>query len=295
MSMSPAHFGFLVMINLVWAIAIVAVDFGMRELPPFLFLLLRFIIISAMLLPFLKIHRGRMFDVVVISITAGGIQFGFFYGAIYLSDNVSAVVMAAQLGVPFTTLLGFLFLQEQVGWQRWAGMALAFVGVSVIAFDPGVFTAFVGILLGICAACFGAVGSIFMRRISGVTPFQLQAWIALISWPPLILLTLIFEDHIWQALTNATWMGWSAVAFTAIVSNLFAHAGMFFLLQRYEVSTIAPLTLMSPIMTIAMSVPILGDQLTMQMIIGIAITLVGVLVVTIRRPAEAVREVEVSH
>lgn len=295
MSMSPAHFIFLVMINLVWAFAIIAVEFGMRELSPFLFLLLRFLIISALLVPFLKFHRGRMFDIAVIAVTAGGIQFGFFYGAIYISHNIPAVVMAAQLGVPFTTLLGFVFLQEKVGWQRWLGMALAFFGVCILVFDPDVFGSILGIALGTCAACFGAVGSIFMRRIQGVKPFELQAWIALISWPPLLMLTFTFETGLWESITNATWIGWTAVAFTAIVSNMFAHAGMFFLLQRYEVSTIAPLTLMAPIMTIALSVPILGDVLTWQILLGGAICLSGVLIVTLRRPAEAVRDVEVTH
>jgi O-acetylserine/cysteine efflux transporter len=131
--------------------------------------------------------------------------------------------------------------------------------------------------------------------VKNIKPFEMQAWIVMISWPPLLLLSLLVEDDIPTIIANVTWVGWGAVAFAALVSNLFAHAGMFFLLQRYEVSFIAPLTLMAPIFTIFLSVAFLGDALTPRLIAGAVITTLGVLIITLRRPAEAVRVEEVTH
>jgi O-acetylserine/cysteine efflux transporter len=188
-----------------------------------------------------------------------------------------------------------VFLQESVGWRRWAGMLLAFSGVMYISFDPDAFTYLTGMLFGVMAAVSGSVASIFMRLVKDIKPFEMQAWIVMISWPPLLFLSLTVEQDIPTILANVTWVGWGAVAFAALVSNLFAHAGMFFLLQRYEVSFIAPLTLMAPIFTIILSVAFLGDAFTLRMFIGAAVTTLGVLIITLRRPAEAVRVEEVSH
>ncbi len=295
MSMRPAHFLFLVLINLVFAIAIVTVKFGFEEIPPILFTALRFLLLAVVLVPFLDIHKGQMREIFIIGLGAGGLQFALFYGGIYVTDNVSAVVIASELGVPFSTLLGMVFLSEDVGWRRWLGMLLAFGGVMFITFDPEVFTFLNGMIFGMMAAVSGSVASIFMRLVKDVKPFEMQAWIVMISWPPLLLLALVVEDDIPGILANVTWVGWGAVAFAALVSNLFAHAGMFFLIQRYEVSLIAPLTLMAPIMTIILSVAFLGDVLTPRMIVGAVITILGVLIITLRRPVEAVRVEEVTH
>jgi O-acetylserine/cysteine efflux transporter len=293
--MRPAHFLFLVLINLVFALAIITVKFGFEEIPPILFTTLRFLLLSVILIPFLDIHPGQMKQIVIIALGAGGFQFALFYGGIYVTGNVSAVVIASELGIPFSTFLGMVFLQESVGWRRWAGMLLAFSGVMYISFDPDAFTYLTGMLFGVMAAVSGSVASIFMRLVKDIKPFEMQAWIVMISWPPLLFLSLTVEQDIPTILANVTWVGWGAVAFAALVSNLFAHAGMFFLLQRYEVSFIAPLTLMAPIFTIILSVAFLGDAFTLRMFIGAAVTTLGVLIITLRRPAEAVRVEEVSH
>jgi len=293
--MRPAHFLFLMTINLVFALAVVTVKVGFQEIPPILFTTLRFLLLAVILVPFLDIHRGQMREVLIIALGAGGFQFALFYGGIYVTGNVSAVVIAAELGVPISTVLGMVFLQEHVGWKRWAGMLLAFAGVMVITFDPTAFTYLNGMLFGIAAATAGSVASIFMRLVKDIKPFEMQAWIVMISWPPLLLLSLLVEHDIPGVLAHVTWVGWGAVLFAALVSNLFAHAGMFFLLQRYEVSLIAPLTLVAPIITIALSVAFLGDVLTWRMIVGAIVTTAGVLIITLRTPAQAVRVEEVTH
>jgi len=293
--MRPAHFLFLVLINLVFALAIITVKFGFEEIPPILFTTLRFLLLSVILIPFLDIHRGQMRYIFIIALGAGGLQFALFYGGIYVTENVSAVVIASELGIPFSTVLGMVFLHEDVGWRRWAGMLLAFGGVMVITFDPAAFSYLDGMIFGAMAAVSGSIASIFMRLVKDIKPFEMQAWIVMISWPPLLILSLTVEQDIPTILANVTWVGWGAVAFAALVSNLFAHAGMFYLLQRYEVSFIAPLTLMAPIFTIILSVAFLGDAFTLRMFIGAAVTTIGVLIITLRRPAEAVRVEEVSH
>jgi O-acetylserine/cysteine efflux transporter len=68
------------------------------------------------------------------------------------------------------------------------------------------------------------------------------------------------------------------------MSSLVAHAGFYWMLQRYEVSKISPLTTLSPLFTVAFAILILGEPLTLQFAAGAAVTLLGVWIITLREP-----------
>ena len=59
---------------------------------------------------------------------------------------------------------------------------------------------------------------------------------------------------------------------------------MYYLLQRYDVSVTAPLTLMAPIFGIMSGVLFWGDSLGIRFWIGGTITLLGVLIIGLRKP-----------
>lgn len=281
--MAPSHIALILVITLIWGFNFVAGKAGVNEIPPILFTGLRFLLLSVMLVPFLRIHRGQMWPIFVISMTMGGVHFALFYGGLAAADDVSTVAIAVQLGVPFSTIMSILFLNEKVYWRRWSGIALSFLGVMVIGFDPKVFSYIDGLLLVVAAAFVGSIAMIFMRRLEDVPVFELQAWIALLSWPLLFLFSAVMEQGQVEAIKSASWLGWSGVLYTAIGASLIGHAGMYYLLQRYEVTQTAPLTLLAPIWGVVFSVLLLGDTLTERMLIGAVVTLVGVGIVSIRQ------------
>ncbi len=290
--MEPKHFAFMVLITFVWALALVSVSVGMQDIPPMLFTFLRFILLGAILLPLLRWHEGQMRDILLVSLGGGGVQFGLFYTGIYVAEDLSSVAIASQLGVPFATLLSMFILGEAVGWRRWIGMLLAFTGVMVISFDPRVLGYIDGMLFGVAAALVGAFSMIAMRRLQNIGTFQLQAWIAMMSWPLLLPITLMVEGNPVPYLVEASWAAWGALIFAALVSNLVAHAGMYTIIRRYEVSKVSPLTLMTPVFTILLGVTLLDDVLTPRMVLGGVITLIGVLIISLRRPDETVQAQE---
>lgn len=98
----------------------------------------------------------------------------------------------------------------------------------------------------------------------------------------LLLLSLTFEGGQMAAVRNATWSGWSALFFTTMMSSLIAHTAWYYLVSRYPVTSLSPLTLLSPLFGIFFGVTLLDDQLTLRMLAGGAVTLVGVLIVVVR-------------
>ena len=280
--MTPLHLAFMMLINLIWGFALVAAKVSLGHFPPMMFTALRFALIVVVLFPFLRLHEGRMKQVMIIALCAGPLGFGFFFAGVALS-NPSVVAVVGQLGVPFATIMSVVFLKEQVHWRRWLGISLSFAGVMVISFDPTVFRFIIGILCIVASALVGSVSTIFQRQIKRVGVFELQAWIAAAAAPVMALGSLVFEHGQLELLTSATMLQWSGVFYTAFASSLIGHAGIYYLLQRYEVTQTAPLTLLSPIFTVIFSVALLGDVMTTRMIVGMSIALSGVLIVSLRQ------------
>jgi O-acetylserine/cysteine efflux transporter len=61
-----------------------------------------------------------------------------------------------------------------------------------------------------------------------------------------------------------------------------AHTGWYYLISRYPVTSLSPVTLLSPLFGMLFGVTLLNDQLTPRMLVGAVITLVGVLIVVTR-------------
>jgi O-acetylserine/cysteine efflux transporter len=279
--MAPQHLILMLLICTIWGFNFVAAKVGVSEIPPLLFVGLRFAVLLLLLFPFLRIAPGRMRDVVVIALFNGAIHFGLmFIGVALTAASVMAVIV--QLNVPFATVLSVVMLGEVVKWRRWAGIALTFLGVVIVSFDPHVFDSLTGIFFGAAAALSGAVAAIYMRRLTNVGVFQLQSWTAAITAPSLLLASLVFETGQLDAVANAGWIAWGALLFTALGASLIGHNGYYYLLQRYEVSLIAPLSLLSPILGVVFGIWILGEPMTTRIALGAAIAFAGVGILAIR-------------
>lgn len=280
--MAPRHILLVLVIAVIWGSNFVVAKIGMAEVPPFLFTGLRFAFLAVILLPFLKIHKGRMRTVVQIGVLAGGLHFAFFFGGLAISSaSVSAITV--QLNAPFATIMSVLFLKEQVGWRRWTGIGMAFAGVTLIGFDPVAFEYLPGMALIALSAVLFAVSNIFMKRLKDVGVLELQSWTAVLSFPILAVFTLVFESGQIEALSNASPAAWAAVIYTALLASLVGHGGVYYLFQRYDVSLVSPMLLAAPLVGVMSGVLVLHEPLTTRIIVGGLAVLAGVGVIAIRQ------------
>ena len=278
------------LINLIWGLNVVVAKYGVGQIPPILFTFLRFAIVAAVLLPVLRIHRGQMPAVIFVAVTTGGIHFALTYTGLALAADVSSVAIAMQLGIPFATVLSMLFLGEKIRFWRWLGLSMAFGGILLISFDPQVFAHRSALALVILGSLFGASGLLVAKKLTGVGVFELQSWIAMISWPLLLGLSLAFEPGQFAILLRADLTVWGAVLYTALAASVLAHSGMYYLIQRYELSLVMPTFLLATVFAVIFGVTLMGDQLTPRMIAGGSCTLLGVLLILkrqVRKPRAA--------
>jgi len=278
----PRDLALLLGINLIWGVNLVVSKIGLAQIPSILFTLLRFLILAVVLLPWLRVQRGQMSALAVAAIFTGALQFALYFWGLGISTNVAAVAIASQLSVPIATLLSVALLGELVHWRRWSGIGLCFAGILVMGFDPRVAAQWQSLCLVIGGAFVGCVGLIAIKKLHGFRPLELQAWIAWLSLPVLLVLSIEFERPDVSALAHVSWGAWAALAFTALAASLVAHTGYFYLVQRYPVTSVAPVTALSPVFSVLLSVMFLGETLSLRLIVGGVITLAGVVIITLR-------------
>jgi O-acetylserine/cysteine efflux transporter len=281
-SLAGRDLALLIGMNLIWGLNLIASKIGVGEFPPIFFTAMRFGSLALFLVPMLKIHRGQMTNLFAAAMLSGPAAFALLFAGIFLAEDAATVAVATQMSVPFATLMSVLFLGERIHWRRIMGIVLAFAGIVVISFDPRVFAYWEGLALVVCSSFVSSLGLIFLKRLRGIQPLEVQSWIALAGGSILLVLSLGLESGQMTAVRNATWAGWGALFFTTIMSSLVAHTAWFYLVGRYPVTSLSPLTLLSPLFGIFFGVTLLHDQLTPRMLLGGAVTLIGVLIVVLR-------------
>jgi len=280
---SPVHLLFALAINFIWGFNFIAVAAAVDSLPPVLSNAMRFAIVLIALAPFLRRVRGQMGALLAIAFIMGVMHFAMMFTAMAVAIDIAPLAIAAQTNIPFATLLAVLILGERIGLWRTAGIAVAFIGVVVMGLEPKGFGQINALALMLFAALAYGVAAILMRRLRGASPMTVQAWTAAAAVPGSLLLSAGLESGQIAALTNAPWQAYAGIAYAGIAASILGHGGMYYLIQRYPVSVVAPYFLLAPIFAVISAVLVLGERLELQELVGGALTLAGVLLITLRQ------------
>jgi O-acetylserine/cysteine efflux transporter len=280
--MKPMHLLLIMLVNLAWGFNIVPTKLALEHIPPITATFVRSAMVAVLLAPTLRWIPGQMAPIFGYSMIGGALMFTLGNAGFANADNVSALAVAGQLGVPFSLILAIIFLGERIRFIRTIGILLAFAGVALLSFDPNIFDERLALLLTVGSSFCYAVGTIFLRRLRGVPPLGLQAWLAVFCLVATFVFSLIMEPGAIAALPRTDISAFGYILLSAITASIIGHTGLTYLLQRYPIMVISPLTLLAPLLAVFFSVALLGNLLTPQLIIGGLITLAGVGIITIR-------------
>ena len=275
--------GLLLVICIVWAVNFLTSAYALQEFPPLLFTGLRMALLAALLWPFLRRPvPGQWPRLLGISLGLGVVHFGLSFWALKLAGDLSSVAIVMQSYVPMSALLAWWLLGERFAWRTGLAIAVSFAGVLVLGFDPLVLDRPASLLLMLCSAAFLALATVMMRGLQGQTPWSQQGWLALISVGPLLALSFVIEGPLPQTLVGGTWIGWSGVAYSALVSSLLGHGLYYVLVQRHPVAQVTPWLLLAPVLAVALGVLVWGDRPGATLWLGGAMVLGGVLAIALQ-------------
>lgn len=280
--MKLPHLLLILLIDMIWAVNIVAVKVAVTAVPPLMAVTLRYVIVLAVCLPWLRWLPGRMVAVAGTGVIAGAVFMGTAALGFAVAENVSALAIAGQAGVPFSLILAVIFYRERIRWVRIGGIVLAFAGVATLAFDPHIIDERLGLILTLIAALAWAAGNLLFRRLQGVFVLTIHAWLAAVSIPLLAAASLVFEPGALATVGEVPWHVWGWLTYSAVGASLIGHGGMTWLFQRYPVSTVAPLTLPTPLLSVIVATVVFDTPVTPAMIGGGLVTLAGIAIITLR-------------
>ena len=271
----------LVMIaNFAWGFNYIAGKIGADHFQPLFFTALRFLFLLILMLPWLRPAPGYMKPLLRVAFLLGVVHFGMIFIGLHAGGNIASVAITTQLYVPFSAILAALFLKERISRLQLSAIILSLSGVIVIGFDPEVFNHLDAILWVTGAAFAMAVATILMRQCPGLGVFKLQAWIAVVATPSLLLLSLIFESDHRQILTEAVLIDFWSPLYSAIGASIVGHGIVYILLGRYPVSIVTPLLLLAPILASVFGIFFFNDEIGWRLVVGGTLTLLGILLIS---------------
>lgn len=264
----------------IWAFNIIVIKLGVEDLPPLLVTVLRFMLVAVLVVPFTRISRQQLPWILLLAVTFGGLHFPLLFLGLQQSEAGTGALLV-QMGTPFATLLAAMFLKEKLGPRRVVGLILAFGGVVVLAGGPSLPPPAATALL-LASAFFWAVSTMIIKLAPPIAPLTMTGWISLFAIPLVALGSWIFEDDQWLALHQASWAGWGAVVYTAVMSSIAAYGLWYWLLQKHPVSRVVPLTLLMPVFAVILGVWLLDDPLGINKVAGGVMVVAGLAVINIR-------------
>ncbi len=271
--------------NFAWGFNFIAGKIGAGKFQPLFFTSIRFLFLLIIMLPWLKPAHGHMKPLLRVSFLLGVVHFGMVFIGLNAGGNIASIAITTQLYVPFSAILATLFLRERISFIRIVAIAIALLGVMVIGFDPTVFNHLDAILWVSGAAFAMAVATILMRQCPNLGVFRLQAWIAAVALPSLLLLSIIFESGHVQLIRHIHLSDLWSPLYSAVAASVVGHGIVYYLLGRYPVSSVTPLLLLAPILASIFGVFCFGDELGWKLIVGGGMTLLGILLVSINPDA----------
>ncbi|WP_235042477.1 DMT family transporter [Vreelandella profundi] len=264
----------------IWALNIIVIKVGVAELPPLLITTIRFMLVAALLVPFYPVARAQLPFLLLLSVTFGSLHFALlFIGLEHAEAGTGALLV--QMGTPFATLLAVVFLKERLGPKRIVGLLLSFAGIAVIAGGPTLPSPLPLTIL-LLSALGWAVSQLLIKRGPPIAPLALAGWVALFAVPQVALGSWLFESGQWQAVKQASWVGWGAIIYTAVMSSIVAYGIWYALLRRHPINRVIPMTLLTPVFAVGLGALLMGDSLGMHKLIGGGLVVSGIALIVIK-------------
>jgi O-acetylserine/cysteine efflux transporter len=269
-----------VAIMAVWGSNFVVIRIGLDHLPPLLLATLRFVLVFFPAALFIKPPSVPWRNLAAYGLLIGGGQFGLLFIAMNGHITPALASLVVQMQVFFTIVLAAVLSGERVRPFQIAALSIAAAGLALIMRHTDATTTPLGLGLVLVAAMSWAGGNIVVRATPQVDMLAYVIWASPFSVVPLLAASFALEG--WPAIENgllhidATTC--AVVLWQAAANTLFGYAAWGWLLSRYPVASIAPMSLLVPVFGIAASVLWLGEPLQAWKVGATALVLLGLIV-----------------
>ena len=272
------------LLSALWGVSFVAIQVGLREMPPLLFAALRYDLAGLVMLAVAvgttthwHPRTGREW---LATGVAGGFLIAVHHALLYLGQqHVSGAVAAVVLSlVPVLTALfaAVALPNERFDAPQYGGVILGFAGVvAIVAPTSGTLAvgSTIGVGLVLLSAAAFAFGSVALRPLSTDLPLRsMQAWGMLIGSGLLHVVSALRGEPVAIPLTPTS-LG--ALAYLSLGSGVAAYLLYFDLLDRIGPSELNLVSYLQPVVATLVSWAFLGELIDSSTLAGLLAIFVG--------------------
>ena len=277
----------------VWGSTWLAIKIGLADLPPLRFAGLRMALACVLVAPFAWTawRRGARPDAAETRAVAwnGFLQIGVQYACIFTAEQWIDSGVAALLFATFPIWVGvfahYLLPDEPLTGRTLASAALGLAGVGVIEANAlaRVFSAetrplLAGGVLMLVASLVAAYANVLTKKhLHGVAPVHNVFGQTVVGSVMLLALAAAFERG---AAVRWTPSSAGALVYLALFGTALPFAGLFWLIKHVPMAVIGTIPVVDTVIAVVLGNLVLGEQLSLRLLVGGVLILVAVLLVT---------------
>ena len=257
-----------IIVIVVWGLNFVVMKWGLATLSPLLLCALRFAAASLPFLLFVRPPKNLSWGLLAAYGLVQGVgQFGLLFTGMKLGMPAGMASVVLQTQAFITMLLAAAFLHEKPQRWQWLGLLIALAGLLLIGAAHGEGASdmtLIGFVLTVGAAAMWAGSNLLTRMAAkqgSYEPVSFIVWTSVFPMLPLLLLSLWVDgaDSVASQLQSIGWNELGVIAYLAFLSTLLGYGLWTRLLQRYAASTVAPLSLLVPVIGLLSAMLLLGE------------------------------------
>ncbi|WP_403023007.1 EamA family transporter [Salinibacterium sp. GXW1014] len=268
------------LVALILGLNFVVIDWGMEDVPPLLFVAIRFVVVLLPAIFFVRRPHVPWRFIVGVGLFMSLGQFALLYSSMHLGMPPGLAALVLQAQVVFTMLIAAGALREIPRPAQLAGALIGSLGLAVVAFGRDAQVPLLAFLLCIGAALSWGVGNVISRASGAKGGLSLTVWSAVVVPVPLFALSLLIEgpQEVATALSGLGIEAILATLYTAVIASLVAYGIFNSLLSRQPAASVVPWILLVPVVGIVAAWLLLGEVPNTAELLGGALMLAGLLV-----------------
>jgi O-acetylserine/cysteine efflux transporter len=210
-------------------------------------------------------------------------QFSFLFIGMKVGITPGLASLLLQIQVFFTIALAMILFKEKLHIIQGVGALLAAAGVAVVWHHSRGEISLAGFAFVIGAALFWSIGNAISKTINKNEIIPLVIWGSFVAWPPLLAVALFLDGPsvVIHSISHIHFASLCAISYIGYLSTLFGYIVWNWLLHQHPLATIAPYTLLVPIVALLTSTLYFGESFPLWKFGAAALVLSGLVINTL--------------
>ena len=278
--MSPKDLMLALVVIVVWGMNFVVIKVGLDSIPPMLLGAMRFMLAAFPAVLFIKRPQMPLRWLLAYGATISLGQFAFLFSAMKVGMPAGLASLVLQSQAFFTLFFAVLFLGERLRLTNLVGLVIAASGLLLIGMQGDRSMTLTGFVLTPCAASMWALGNIITRKVGKVNLVGLVVWGSLVPPIPFLGLSWVLEgpNAIESALRGFSLDSALVLLYLAFGATLLGYSLWSRLLSRYPANTVAPFSLLVPVVGLTSAALLMDEHLGFYQGVGALLVMSGLAV-----------------